>query len=80
MTRGRLPSSFTIKDGVQLDRSLIYARGDRGTIYKARYDGRFVAVKVMRIVLQGGAIDSDTAKRVRYLISMFSGSERWKHS
>lgn len=64
---GRLPSSFEIKDGIELEGSLPYAGGTYGDVWKAQYGGRLVAVKAMRtFLLQGDTEEAiHESKQVR---------------
>lgn len=78
---GRCPSSFEIKDGIELEgsQSTPYAWGAYGDVYKARYDGRFVAVKAMRSLQQQGDVNRkiNKSQRVRspyfVVVSDFEG-------
>jgi hypothetical protein len=61
---GRWPSSFLVKDGIELEGSRPYAGGSYGEVWKARYNGKCVAVKAMRI-FQKDKKRKNTPKQVR---------------
>lgn len=63
----RLPPSFVIKDGIELHEPLPHAKGQFWDVYKARYNGRFVAVKAMKDVRPQCATseEMDESKKVR---------------
>ena len=69
---GRWPSSFAIRDVIELEIEDPYARGGRGCIYKARYNGGSVAVKTMRVFRPQDDIDRgiERLKQVRSHVSL----------
>ena len=76
-TYGRFPSSLVIMNGIELEGSYACAGGGASDVWKARYGGRFVAVKSMRIFLpqgdgKGSHIDRamQKLKQVRLILSI----------
>ena len=58
----RLPSSYVIEDGIVTEGSRACAFGGVADVWKGRYDGRLVAIKVLRIRWSQGDGEEDAGQ------------------
>ena len=75
----RLPSSYVIEYGIELEGSRPCALGGAADVWKGRYDGKLVAIKSLRICWQQGEVEDDAGrvdremrrlKQVRWIVPL----------